>query len=106
MQIKPASPALGAEITGINLARPLSDGDKQAIREAWNRYHLLVFPDQELDDAQHIAVCALLGPVQIEATGQQHGYVTNRGETGFVTEERFEWHMDYAFTPYPLQAIS
>lgn len=106
MRITPLSAALGAEITGLNLARPLTDNTRQALGEAWSRYHLLVFPDQELDAEQHIAVCELFGPVQIEATGQKYGFVTNAGDTGFVAEERFEWHMDYAFTPFPLQAIS
>lgn len=106
MQIKSLSPALGAEITGINLARKLSDAERFELRAAWDRYHLLAFPDQVLSDEEHVAACEVIGPVQIEATGQKHGYVTNRGETGFVTEERFEWHMDYCFTPYPLQGIS
>lgn len=106
MQIKPVSPALGATVTGVDLSRPLRDQERRAILEAWRHYHLLVFPNQEIGDEQHADFCELFGPVQVESDGRRFGYVTNRGESGFVTDEQFEWHMDYCFTPYPSLAIS
>lgn len=105
MKITPASPALGAVITELDL-RTLSDAQRDELLAAWRRYHLLVFPEQTLSDDEHVRVCELFGPVQVEANGQQFNYVTNHGSTGLVAEERFEWHMDYCFTPYPVTAIS
>ena len=106
MKITPASAALGAVVTDLDLRRPLTATQCEELLAAWRRHHLLVFPDQALDDAQHVQICELFGPVQVEANGQRFNYVTNHGTTGLVAEERFEWHMDYCFTPYPVTAIS
>lgn len=104
--ISPLSPTIGAKITDIDLSKPLSDDDSVQILEAWKKYHLLCFPSQRLTDAEHIRFCELFGPIQKEADGSLVSYVTNRGKSGFVAEERFEWHMDYCFTPFPSLAIS
>lgn len=106
MKITPASAALGAVVTDLDLRQPLAAAQREELLAAWRRHHLLVFPDQALDDEQHVRICELFGPVQVEADGQRFNYVTNHGATGLVAEERFEWHMDYCFTPYPVTAIS
>lgn len=42
--------ALGARITGADLAAPLDQDALAAIREAWHQRLVLVFPDQNIDD--------------------------------------------------------
>jgi taurine dioxygenase len=44
----PLSPALGAEITGIDLREELSGQTVAQIQELWRRYIVLVFRDQDL----------------------------------------------------------
>ena len=41
-----------ATVRDINLQQPLAKSAAQALREAWARHGVLVFPDQELDHAQ------------------------------------------------------
>ena len=45
MTIKPVTPAVGAEISGVNLAH-LSDAEFSAIEQAWNRHSALLFRDR------------------------------------------------------------
>jgi alpha-ketoglutarate-dependent taurine dioxygenase len=46
---------LGAEVSGIDLARPVSPGDVAAIEDAWRERLVVVFHDQSLSDPQLIA---------------------------------------------------
>ena len=53
MQITPTGQALGARITGIDLARPPSEAATAAILAALGTHGVLCFPDQDLDAAAH-----------------------------------------------------
>ena len=57
-----------AEVSGIDLTRRLSDAEVAAIHAGMDRYGVLVFHQQELDDAQHIAFSRQLGALE-QATG-------------------------------------
>ena len=52
-RIHPLSPALGAEVSGIDLARPLGDEATAELRRAWLAHHVLLFRDQSLDIDAH-----------------------------------------------------
>ena len=52
--VTPVGYALGAEVTGIDLARPLSKEDAQAVLEAWHKHLILVFPGQHITPQQQI----------------------------------------------------
>jgi len=53
-----------AEIGDVDLSLPLSDEDRSAIKEAFFKYSVLVFPGQELTSAQHIAFAEVFGPME------------------------------------------
>jgi taurine dioxygenase len=53
--------ALGAEIRGVDLARPISGPDFAAIRAAWLEHLVLRFRGQQLSDPQLKAFSALFG---------------------------------------------
>jgi taurine dioxygenase len=48
--VKPTGAALGADVTGVDLARPLDDAAFRAIEAAWHAHLVLRFRDQRLDD--------------------------------------------------------
>ena len=50
LNIKPSKKACGAEVTGIDLTKELSDAEVASIREAWLSYHVLSFPNQPMSD--------------------------------------------------------
>ena len=65
MQIKAVSEHVGAEITDVNLAASLSNGAVEKIEDAYNRYSLLIFRDQELSAEQQIAFARRFGEIEI-----------------------------------------
>ncbi|MGE0310519.1 MAG: TauD/TfdA dioxygenase family protein [Lautropia sp.] len=61
-------PCFAAEVTGADLARAQSPAEIDAIHSAIDRFGVLVFRDQVIDDAQQIAFSRQLGPLE-QATG-------------------------------------
>jgi alpha-ketoglutarate-dependent 2,4-dichlorophenoxyacetate dioxygenase len=62
--VTPLHPHLGAEVTGIDLATPLTADDFAEIERAFHRHAVLVFPGQPLTDDQQIAFSRLFGPLE------------------------------------------
>lgn len=61
--IRPLQPTIGAEIEGVDLSRPLSTAQRDAIRAAVLKYKVIFFRDQPLDNAQHAAFASAFGPL-------------------------------------------
>jgi alpha-ketoglutarate-dependent 2,4-dichlorophenoxyacetate dioxygenase len=64
MNVFPVGANFGAEIGDVDLALPLSDADRAGIEEAFNRYCVLVFPDQHLTIDQHLDFARNFGPLE------------------------------------------
>ena len=60
-QINPLSTALGAEVVGLDLAEPLDDETFARVHQAHLDHQVLVFRDQHLTPAQHIAFSRRFG---------------------------------------------
>jgi taurine dioxygenase len=61
--VEPVAGALGAEITGIDLGKPLSDETLAALRRAWLDHGVVFFRDQELPPAAFLAFARRFGEV-------------------------------------------
>jgi taurine dioxygenase len=48
IQVTPLSPACGAEISGVDLTRPLAAETGRAFRDAWSKHIVLVFRGQNV----------------------------------------------------------
>ncbi len=59
--LRPISGALGAEVSGIDLAGELSDHAMAEIIRAWHQYIVLLFRDQDLSVARQRAFAARFG---------------------------------------------
>jgi hypothetical protein len=69
--IKPvefARPTFAGEVSGIDLTRRLTDAEVAAIHAGMDRFGVLVFHDQHLDDEQQISFSRQLGELE-QATG-------------------------------------
>jgi len=64
IRVTPLHPHLGAEVTGIDLARPLAPDDFAEIERAFHRHAVLVFSGQPLTDDQQIAFSRRFGPLE------------------------------------------
>ena len=65
LQLTPLTPAIGAEVAGVDLTQPLDDVTIAALRAAWLRHLVLFFRDQELTFEQHKALGRRFGPLHI-----------------------------------------
>ena len=68
IQVLPIAGAVGAEISGADLSRPLSGDHLAEIRQALGDHGVIFFRDQELSPAQHVAFAENFGPIAINAT--------------------------------------
>lgn len=65
LEIRSLDAALGAEIAGADLSRPLDGRSRDAILDAWHRYSALVIRNQTLTDPQLIAFSRLFGDLEM-----------------------------------------
>lgn len=61
LDVRPLAGALGAEISGVDLAADLDDGTVAAIRAAWLEHKVVFFRDQHLDGDQFLAFARTIG---------------------------------------------
>ncbi len=65
MQIRQLGPGFVGEVSGLDLTKPLPKEDIAAIHEGMDKYAVLIFHDQPLDDAQQLAFTQSLGPIEL-----------------------------------------
>jgi taurine dioxygenase len=105
LNIRRVAGALGAEISGVDLAQPLPDETIAAIRRALVEHQVIFFRDQDLTPAQQVAFGRRFGPLNI------HPYVTGMAGQPEVMEiikepsDRINfgggWHSDMSFLETP-----
>src|SRR5690242_19076040 len=63
--INALSPALGAEVVGLDLRRPLDSATVKTIRDAFDRNIVLVIRDQDLSEEDQLRAAGYFGKVAI-----------------------------------------
>src|SRR2546423_84075 len=64
ISVFPITSGFAAEIGDVDLRQPLSREDESAVKDAFWRYAVLVFPGQDLTPDQHVAFAELFGPLE------------------------------------------
>jgi taurine dioxygenase/alpha-ketoglutarate-dependent 2,4-dichlorophenoxyacetate dioxygenase len=116
-QITPLSGALGAEVTGLDVSRPLSAPVLERVTQAFTDHHMLCFRDQHLTEAQQIAFSRQFGaleafPEKDKTKGKVELYhvanVAITGEHLAVDDQRVifqrnnaRWHTDSSYRYIP-----
>jgi taurine dioxygenase len=72
IDITTLTPHIGAEISGVDLSRPLSNEQFSEVYQAWLDWKVLVFRDQHLDREQHKAFARRFGRLHVHP--MQHSY--------------------------------
>ena len=65
LTVRALHPALGAEVTGLDLRRPLDSATMKAVHDAWMEHLVLVFPRQRLTDEEQIAFSRQFGDLEV-----------------------------------------
>jgi alpha-ketoglutarate-dependent taurine dioxygenase len=63
LEIKRLTPAIGAEVRGLDLASPLTPALRDAVRAAWLEHLVLFFPDQPLEPDEQVRFAEQFGEV-------------------------------------------
>lgn len=115
------TPAIGAEISGLDLRQPLDPDTMAEVRKVWLDNVVVVFPDQPIDDEQQIAFSRQVGELELinmpalQMTGKPEIYrATNLDENDEmmppdhpvmqVNHDNRKWHSDSSFKRVPAMA--
>lgn len=63
IEVRPLQPTIGAEIHGVNISKPLTDANRDAIKAAILQYKVVFFRDQNLDKQSHADFARHFGPL-------------------------------------------
>jgi taurine dioxygenase len=104
----PIAGALGAEISGVDLSRPLSPDALAELRGLWLRHLVVFFRDQDLSPRQFMAFAGQIGePVEYPLVKGIEGY-PKIIEVKKLEHERVPfggiWHSDTAYLERPPMA--
>jgi alpha-ketoglutarate-dependent 2,4-dichlorophenoxyacetate dioxygenase len=120
----PVTESFAAEIGDIDLSRPLDSADLAAIKQAFWDYAVLIFPDQELTDEQHLDFSRHFGPLETTIAALNPGArlrvsdkladVSNLNSQSAIWGEKSRtrmlqlanrlWHTDSSFKYLPARA--
>jgi len=123
LELKPLTPNIGADASGLDLRHPLDAAGIAALDAALDRYAVLVFRDQPMSQAQQVACARQFGPLDAglrKATGAatrfQHEElidISNLALDGSVAGgdnarligalANQLWHSDSSFQPLPIK---
>ena len=70
--VRPLTPKLGAEISGVTLENDISGQVFHAIYQAYLRYQVLLFPPQDVPPGRQVDLARHFGEVQIHVMNQYH----------------------------------
>jgi taurine dioxygenase len=106
MELKPLTPAIGAEVTGIDLAA-LDDLAVAEIKAAFLTHHVLVFRDQDLTREQHKTLGRHFGELHVHPSKRHLGakgdpeIFTVKTDENTVRNNGGRWHVDVSCEPVP-----
>ena len=105
IEVAPLSPHLGAEISGIDLRKPIDDEQLEELHEAFAEYQVIFFRDQPLDPGQLKAIGRHFGELFVHPNAlapEGHPEVTilhADSNSNVIVGER--WHSDVSCDPEP-----
>ena len=103
--VTPLSPALGGEISGVDIAAGVSDEQFADIRQAFTDYGVIFFRDQDLTPDQHIEFAERWGDINVNRffhPVETHPVIAEvRKEPDQKTAIGETWHTDHSYDQVP-----
>jgi len=104
LEITPLTPAIGAEVSGVDLADPLGDEAIAELRQALLDHLVVFLRGQDITDEQHLDFALRFGPLSVPPLAtkyQEQPTVTVLDQVSPKGEGADEWHSDNTFMPQP-----
>ncbi|WP_287814885.1 taurine dioxygenase, partial [Pseudomonas sp.] len=104
LTITPISPAIGAVISGIDIAQPITAEHRDAIEQALLKHHVIFFRDQPITPQQQARFAAQFGdlhihPIYPNVPEQPEVLILDTAVTD--VRDNAIWHTDVTFLPTP-----
>ena len=105
IRIVPLTTAIGAEVHGVDLAKPLDSATEDAIYQALLRHLVIFFRDQDIPPERHLAFAQSFG--ELDAPYPHYAHVPGFDRiVMFANDARNppdtdNWHTDLTFKPEP-----
>ncbi|MGJ7531433.1 TauD/TfdA dioxygenase family protein [Variovorax sp. GB1P17] len=110
INVAPVNSTIGAEITGVDLSKPVDEETFAEIRQAFADYLVIYFPDQPISHEQHLAFSQRLGSLMnipqlhsVEGNPLIHIIKRDADDMGRVIGE--SWHADSTYFDEPPAAV-
>lgn len=109
IKVNPISPAIGAVVEGVNLGAPLDNETFSTLYDAFNRYSVLLLPDQQISPEQHVTFSRRFGDLEKHVLkedllpGTPEVYVLSNKGFGRAKAGWF-WHTDLSYQKVPSKA--
>ena len=105
-EVRELSPAIGVEVRGIDLARPLEEAVFRQIRRAWEENGVVLFRGQQLSAIKQIRVASRFGSLSKTELGPpavlEVGNIRDaRGMSGILPEGAIDFHSDQSYLDEP-----
>ena len=105
IEVQPTSGALGAVVSGVDLAEALDKDTVSEIRQAFHDHGVIFFRDQRLTPQQHIAFAERMGAININRffkTAPDYPQIAEvRKEPAQTTNIGGGWHTDHSYDLIP-----
>lgn len=105
MTVVPLAGAVGAEIRGVDISRPLGAATVAALREALGTHGVIFLRDQQLSEAQHIAFAEQFAPININRFFRPVEGWPKIAEVRKEPEQKKNigggWHTDHSYDQIP-----
>jgi taurine dioxygenase len=105
ISVAPLTPVLGAEISGIDLARPLPNAVIEEIERAFLEFGVVFFRDQHLTPEQHIGFAERFGRIDINRFFKTVDGYPQIAEVRKEPEQKSNigggWHTDHSYDQIP-----
>ncbi|MEL7185724.1 MAG: TauD/TfdA family dioxygenase [Pseudomonadota bacterium] len=105
IEVHPVSAALGAEISGVNIAGGVSEQQFAELRQAFAEYGVIFFRDQSISPEQHLAFAERWGEINVNRFfNAVDGYpqiAEVRKEPEHKTNVGANWHTDHSYDQIP-----
>jgi taurine dioxygenase len=108
IEIIPTRTALGAEISGVDLAQPLDDATFATIERAYNDHGVIFYRDQRITPPQQVAFTRRFGEIEFNIFGERWSVpgspeivvvsnVTEDGRPVGIRRAGENWHSDMCY---------
>jgi taurine dioxygenase len=108
IEVKPVTGALGAEVSGVDLAKPLPKAVFDELHDAWLKHCVLFFRDQKITPEQQIKFAKKWGGIHLHPFIKPHPNYPEIIEIKKTEKDTHTfgsaWHSDQMFSSRPAKA--